>query len=196
MLWDFGDTLADERFAWELPGVEQWSTVWQDFRRSDLIDGWDRGDATVDDVAVWLGERLDRDPHDVLSDLAAVCQRVELFPGVIDVVRRVRVPQAIVTINPDLFLAHVVPACAFDALFDVIVTSSLVGSLEKADVCDGALERLGVGGQRGTALLIDNIEENVEAWRARGGVGYHFCGEEQLLADLVQEPLSLIPIGR
>ena len=74
-------------------------------------------------------------------------------------------PQAIVTVNPDLFTRFVVPNYALDTVFDTIVTSWQEGTEDKARLCEIALERLG-GSDPAEALLIDNIEANVDAWRA------------------------------
>ena len=39
------------------------------------------------------------------------------------------------------------------------------------------------------ALLIDNIEANVDAWRARGGPAYLFVGDEEFAtSDVLSQP--------
>lgn len=82
-------------------------------------------------------------------------------------------PQAIVTVNSDLFSRFVVPNYALDSTFDEIVTSWEERTLDKAHLCEIALERLG-GHDPAEGLLIDNIEANVEGWRALGGRAYLF----------------------
>jgi FMN phosphatase YigB (HAD superfamily) len=55
--------------------------------------------------------------------------------------------------------------------------------MNKARLCEIALERLG-GDDPGEALLIDNIEENVNAWRALGGQAYLFTGDDEFAIPL------------
>ena len=92
-------------------------------------------------------------------------------------------PQAIVTVNPDLFTRFVAPNYALDTVFDTIVTSWQERTEDKARLCEIALERLG-GSDRATALLIDNIEANVDAWRARGGQAFLFVSDEEFRRDV------------
>jgi len=90
---------------------------------------------------------------------------------------RRHLPQAIVTLNPDLLSDIIVPHYALDTVFDTIVTSWEERSLDKAQLCRIALERLG-GHDPAHALLIDNIEANVDAWRSVGGQAYLFRGDD------------------
>jgi hypothetical protein len=92
-------------------------------------------------------------------------------------VRPCALPQAIVTINPDMFSDCVIPNYQLDKMFETIVTSWEEGTLDKSDLCDIALARLDGVAERSAALLVDNRIENVERWRARGGVAYHFTGD-------------------
>jgi phosphoglycolate phosphatase-like HAD superfamily hydrolase len=101
-----------------------------------------------------------------------------------------RLPQALVTVNPDLFADFVVPAHGLDDVFDVIVMSFEELTDDKPTLCDIALDRLGFTGPRSDALLIDNRRDLVEAWRDVGGTGYWFQSDQQLRADL---PSLLLP---
>jgi FMN phosphatase YigB (HAD superfamily) len=88
-------------------------------------------------------------------------------------------------VNSDVFSHFVVPTYALDSVFDVIVTSWEEHTLDKARLCEIALERLG-GSDPAEALLIDNIEQNVDAWRARGGQAYLYESDERFAADVVR----------
>jgi phosphoglycolate phosphatase-like HAD superfamily hydrolase len=101
-----------------------------------------------------------------------------------------RLPQALVTVNPDLFADFVVPAHGLDDVFDVIVMSFEELTDDKPTLCDIALDRLGFTGPRSDALLIDNRRDLVEAWRDVGGTGYWFQSDQQLRADLPSLLLS------
>ena len=95
-----------------------------------------------------------------------------------------RLPQALVTVNPDLFSEYVVPAQRLRAVFDVIVTSSAERTADKSTLCEIALRRLGFYGRRSDALLIDNRFDLVEAWRNVGGAGYWFESDNQFKREL------------
>lgn len=193
VLWDFGDTLADQTFAWAGPtGVEGWRAAWERLYENDLANRWDRGEVGVDAVVAFLGGQIERDVAWVLAELKALCDTVALFPSPMDVVRRRRLPQAMVTVNPDAFRRWVVPPCGFDEHFDTIVISCEHGTLDKVELCDIALDRLGID-DPGAALLIDNLVENVEGWRAHGGLAYQFVDDDQFRRDLEHEPLSQLP---
>jgi FMN phosphatase YigB (HAD superfamily) len=103
---------------------------------------------------------------------------VQFFEHAWAAARARSLPQAIVTVNSDVFSRFVVPNYALDSAFDAIVTSWEEGTMDKARLCEIALERLG-GADPSEALLIDNIEANVDAWRALGGQAYLFTGDNE-----------------
>ena len=69
-------------------------------------------------------------------------------------------------------------------MFDAIVISSVERTNDKTELCDIALQRLGVGARRSDALLIDNRLDLIEAWRGAGGLGYWFQDDDQFGRDL------------
>jgi len=58
-------------------------------------------------------------------------------------VEKCELPQAIVTINPDIFNDWIVPNYNLQNLFYPIVASCELKTLNKAVVCDNALDKLG-----------------------------------------------------
>jgi hypothetical protein len=96
-----------------------------------------------------------------------------------------------VTINCDIFSEVVVPALDLARRFKVIVTSWEEGIEDKAELCDIAMARLGLA-NRAECLLIDNCEDNVAAWRARGGSGHHFVGEDAFCEQFAPKLRSLL----
>ena len=88
------------------------------------------------------------------------------------------------TINPDIFTRWIVPNYRLADLFDVIVTSWEMGTLEKSDLCEEAIQRLGGIEDKTKALLIDNREDNVLSWKKRGGSSYHFRSDDILGRDM------------
>jgi hypothetical protein len=97
-----------------------------------------------------------------------------------------RLPQALVTVNPDLFLNRIVPEYGLEKIFDVTVASFAEGTTDKVRLCERALDRLGFCGHRRNALLIDNREDLVNAWEAGGGTGYWYRDDTTFKADLAK----------
>jgi phosphoglycolate phosphatase-like HAD superfamily hydrolase len=176
VLWDFGDTLADER--WMLAPLDG-SPGWPDTYRQvldggELADRWNTGSATTAEVAEAFANTLGVPTQRILAHMRACCRHVALYADVIALAARLEAPQAIVTINPDIFSEVVVPACDLTARFAAIVTSWEERTLSKADLCDIAMSRLPGAVDREACLLIDNRIDNVAEWRARGGAAWHF----------------------
>jgi hypothetical protein len=171
VLWDFGDTLADERWMLApLDGAPDWpATYRQVLDGGDLADRWNSGAATSAEVAQVFGEALGVPAERILGHMRACCLNVCLYADVMALAAGLAAPQAIVTINPDMFSEVVVPACNLHARFQAIVTSWEERTLSKADLCDIAMSRLPGAVDRDACLLIDNRIENVVEWRARGG---------------------------
>jgi beta-phosphoglucomutase-like phosphatase (HAD superfamily) len=119
-----------------------------------------------------------------MAHIQARCRDVRFFEHAWAAARARTRPQAIVTLNPDLFTRFVSPTYRLDSVFDVIVTSWQEHTRYKASLCEIALERLG-GEDPSEALLIDNIDANVDAWRARGGQAYWFRGDEEFARSRV-----------
>jgi len=186
VLWDFGDTLADERWMLApLAGSPRWPEVYrQVLDGGDLADRWNVGSASAADVAEEFGRTLGVPAQHILAHMRTCCRNVSLYPDVMALTARLRFPQAIVTINPDIFSETVVPAYDLSTRFAAVVTSWEERTLSKADLCDIAMSRLPGALDRDACLLIDNRMENVAEWRARGGAAWHFLDCRGLAAHL------------
>src|SRR5262249_34628318 len=192
VLWDFGDTLVDERWMWRgPPTVPQWREVWTRHVVGAVADAWHCGTLDMRTLARQLAAQLPMSADEISAHCAACCANIDLYATPWRIVRTCALPQALVTLNPDLFSSAVVPAYGLDALFDAIVTSWQERSLDKAHLCTVALERIGGSMERGEALLIDNKAENVAAWCARGGRAYVFVDEPTFASDLQGELVDL-----
>ena len=186
LLWDFGDTLVDQRWMWPSPeGVPGWTARYQALPDTDIDTSWNVGETTSEQLAVAIAADLACTPESLLAHMEQRCSDVQFFEHAWAAARAHTLPQAIVTVNSDVFSRFVVPKYALDSVFDVIVTSWEEHTMDKARLCEIALERLG-GSDPAEALLVDNIEENVEAWRARGGQAYLFVSDERFAADVVR----------
>jgi FMN phosphatase YigB (HAD superfamily) len=174
LLWDFGDTLADERFLWTSPtGVPGWTDCYRDLAGGEFGSRWNRGLATFDELAAEMSARLAMSTTAVVAHARRCCQRIRFFEHSWAVARSHELPQALVTVNADVFRNVVMANYPLGNAFDVVVISAEEGTEDKTDLCDLALARLGCD-DRSEALLIDNLAVNVEAWRARGGAAYWF----------------------
>jgi hypothetical protein len=186
VLWDFGDTLADE--TWmpaPLPGVADWPAAYgRILGGGDLADRWNLGLATVAHVADELAAGLGVAGARVLMHMRRCCGEVVFHPEVMKPVAELGLPQAIVTINSDIFSEIVVPTYALADRFDTIVASWEEATLSKADLCDIAMSRQPGAVDRASCLLIDNKLENVLEWRGRGGKAWRFQGSAPLAAHL------------
>jgi len=179
LLWDFGDTLVDERWMWPCPeGFPSWTDSYRALGASDLGSRWNRGELTFEEFATRLAGEVGMGFDDACAHMKRCCESVRFFEHAWETARAHLMPQAIVTINPDLFTRFVAPNYGLDSVFDTIVTSWQEGTEDKAELCEIARRRLG-GSDPGEALLIDNIEANVEAWRARGAQAYLFVGDDE-----------------
>jgi hypothetical protein len=193
LLWDFGDTLVDERWMQApMDGAPSWPDLYREFSaKGDLADRWNIGAATLDDVASAFAVRLGVDAARVRGHMQDCCRKVSFFPLIRELSDRCELPQAIVTINPDIFSTIIVPTYGLRDRYDPIVTSSQSHTLDKGDLCDIALERWNGRYARAECLLIDNKMECVTGWQDRGGSAYHFRNEK----DLYDEFAALVRGG-
>lgn len=190
LLWDFGDTLVDERWMRRPPAeFPKWEAVWLDLM-GDHADDWNVGRVGRAEVFGAIAERSGMSAAAMKSHARTCCERLLFNETAWRLASERRLPQALVTVNPDLFADFVVPAHGLDDVFDVIVMSFEELTDDKPTLCDIALDRLGFTGPRSDALLIDNRRDLVEAWRDVGGTGYWFQSDQQLRADL---PSLLLP---
>ncbi|HTK17595.1 MAG TPA: hypothetical protein VL769_14470 [Acidimicrobiia bacterium] len=178
-LWDFGDTLVDQRWMWPSPeGVPGWTALYRALPDSDLDTSWNVGRTTTEELLWAVAAELGCTPELLMAHTERRCGELQFFEHAWAAARAHTLPQALVTVNSDGFSRFVVPKYELASVFDVIVTSWEEHTLDKARLCELALERLG-GQDPAEALLIDNIEANVDAWRARGGQAYLFVSDEE-----------------
>jgi len=111
VLWDFGDTLCDERWMLSpMEGVPRWADAWRGvLDRDGLADRWNIGRVTSADVADAVARALQVSPHRVLAHMQECSRHITFHDVVLGLVAKLALPQAIVTVNPDLFTQVVVP---------------------------------------------------------------------------------------
>jgi FMN phosphatase YigB (HAD superfamily) len=183
VLWDFGDTLVDERWM-RRPheSCPTWEAVWVEVM-DELADEWNVGAVGAEEVFAALAEATGMSRLQVEAHVRACCAQLSFHPNAWTVAAQRRWPQAIVTVNPDLFADFIVPMHGLREVFDEIVMSFAERTDDKVWLCEIALERLGYGGDRERVLLVDNRLDLVEAWRRSGGSGYWFRNDDQFGGD-------------
>jgi len=153
---------------------------------ASFAERWNVGAVHAAEVFAALAERTGMTAAAVAAHARDCCARLAFNTNAWSIATERRFPQALVTVNPDLFEDFVVPAHGLEATFDTIVTSSAERMADKSTLCLIALERIGFHGDRSHALLIDNRLDLVSAWRDVGGAGYWFRNDEQFGRDIPQ----------
>ncbi len=185
ILWDFGDTLVGQDWMLTPPDAfPDWPEAWVEAARGELEEPWMLGEATCEDIANRVAQLLAMSLSDTMNHIRHCCTSIRFFDAAMEAARRCRLPQAIVTVNPDVFTNFVVPHYRLDDLFPVIVASWQEGTIDKTALCALALERFKGTFEPSEALLIDNIESNVRAWEESGGRGYVFVGDAEFAVNL------------
>jgi FMN phosphatase YigB (HAD superfamily) len=179
ILWDFGDTLADERWMLApLDEVPDWPKLYRERVSAGALGSrWNTGAVSTQEVAAELAEGLGIPTDAVVAHMERCSRQVRFFSRVISFVDEFAAPQSIVTINPDIFTNIVVPEYQLDRRFDLIVTSWQQGTEDKTALCEFAIAQLDIAAPLAECLLVDNRLANVLAWRSKGGAAYHFRGE-------------------
>jgi hypothetical protein len=183
LLWDFGDTLVDERWMLRCPPeCPEWVDAWE-ATMAVLADEWNVGAVSSPAVFGELARLTGMNERDVAEHARRCCSQIQRHAHAWTVFSERRRPQAIVTVNPDLFSQLVVPALSLLELVDVIVTSWEEKTEDKTELGRIALDRLGRGATLSHALLIDNRSDIIDAWRISGGRGYWFESDQAFERD-------------
>jgi beta-phosphoglucomutase-like phosphatase (HAD superfamily) len=183
IFWDFGGTLADETWMLApLAGHDAWPELYRDVMDNNALrQRWSDGEASTADVVEALAQRSGKPRRAILTHMRACCRNLIFYPKVMELVERTSLPQALVTVNSDVFTEVVAPHYALARRFDPIVTSWQEGFSDKGLLCEIARLRLDSNLKAAECLLVDNLQANIDAWVARGGTGLYFTDEDDLL---------------
>jgi len=178
LLWDFGDTLAVWRGG---------SPIWMDAYNSPswreyVGPAWSVGQISTNEAIEHLAKLLNMTDAEVLAHLIRV-DLFEFFPFTRKFFMSRHRPQSIVTANPPLFRQAAI-ALGLDEVTDSIVISGEEGTIDKGLLCEAALHRMGGRCTNDRALLIDNKQSNLDAWSARGGIGYLYTSDASFQRDV------------
>ena len=195
--WDFGNTLADERWLRHPhPDVPDWEDVFdREMGKNERLDeDWNLGLASVEDLAGHLASAFDDlDETAIIQHLEEASRRVVFFPEARASLEAAkgRVMQAIVTVNPDIFTNVVVPSFNLNEFVDATVASWQMGSRSKVVLAQEARRALGFDPvDLSRTLLIDNKEANIEEFANAGGQVYLFTGDQDFAKD---RSLGILP---
>lgn len=184
LLWDFGDTLVDEQWMRQAPPeYPDWAIAWNRVMSTCAAD-WDTGTATEQDVFAEMSRQTGLTLAFVERHADTCCRAIVFNQVAWQTASERHRPQALVTVNCDLFVKRVARRYRLSDHFDAIVVSCLEGTTDKTTLCDVALDRLGYEGTRATALLIDNRQDLTEGWERSGGKAYLYRGDAAFAADL------------
>ena len=189
LLWDFGDTLCDEKFIWS--SGPEWMEVYETFDDDGVGSKWCLGEIDTLQFAEELAGRMNRSVDSIVEHMTKRCGSIQFFEKTYAFFKERHLPQAIVTVNPDLFSNVIVPICGFEEDCDVIVTSWEEGTEDKRILNKLAIERLALGCDNAAALLIDNKKKNVDDWKSEGGAGYWFKGDQAFARASLRESKTL-----
>ena len=185
ILFDFGDTLADETWMHTDLGVfVDWPNTYRAVVEP-LGTDWGLGRITTSEVAGRVAAALGAEHRAVEQHFDQLYRAISFFPRVVSAVRKRRDrggTQALVTVNPADF-GSILTLHGLWELFDVVVVSGQEGLDDKPALAALAAERMGIAIE--ATILIDNIEGNVIGFQEVGGQGYHFRGEDQFVADVI-----------
>ena len=148
----------------------------------ELANDWDVGVVTSAIVFQALASRTGMSVEDAEAHARDYCRRIGFHPSAWWYAQRCRT-QALVTVNPQLFLDYVVPPHSLAAVFDVIILSATEQYANKVELCEEALARLGFADDRSEAMLI-NAADLVRASEETGGAGYWFRTDEEFARDI------------
>jgi hypothetical protein len=194
LLWDFGDTLCDERFIWR--SGPEWMEVYDSFETDGLGASWSLGEINTEEFAAALSERMARSPESIVDHMTQRCNHIRFFEKTFEFFKAHHLPQAIVTVNPDLFSKVIVPLCKFEESCEAIVTSWQEGTIDKRVLNQRALERMGMKCKNAEALLIDNKASNIEDWAGIGGAGYLYTDDRSFGIQTAAGADALVTRGR
>ena len=182
LLWDFGDTLCDERFIWG--SGPEWMAIYDTFD-DGIGERWCTDELDTARFADELSNRMERPTAEIIAHMVErSTNHIHFFDYTYGYFRAKKLPQAIVTVNPDLFSEVIAPAHDLAAVCDTIVTSWEAHTVDKSILCSLAIDRMPIDLEPHEALLIDNKQANVDAWIAVGGAGYLYSSDSVFRRDV------------
>lgn len=169
--------------------------VYKSFDHNNLATAWNQGNLDIQTFAEALVPLLHLPADAIVARMIERCHEIQFYDQTYTFFKARHLPQAIVTVNPDLFSEVIVPVYNLNTQCDMIVTSWEEGTEDKRILNRLAIERMEVDCVPGEALLIDNKLSNVKDWVDVGGAGYHYQGDQQFIEDAADGIDALASMG-
>lgn len=183
IIFDFDGTLCSGRYFAPL-GPEALDAIGRlVFGRNSAqwADPWMRGDISCRDIAAYLSNQLPETEARILSALHDGCSNMPINAAVLDFARLTRRSgrmTALVTANMDVFTEVVVPSHGLDAVFDLVLNTADLGTLDKITLWRKALASFGPEHSFSSTLLIDDSPRMTALFESLGGFAHHYQGNE------------------
>ncbi len=199
VVWNFAGTLVGAGWARRAPkGVPEWTSTYDDISGAhpDWLTGPEPGPDHLERLATALASHLPMDPDDVAAHLEETARHLSFRPTASHALAawEGNVTQICLAIGVSGLMAIVAPYHHLDRFFAMIVTSAEAGSPDPVVLARVARARLELDEELASSLLIDADRTNVADFKAAGGQGYVFEGDDEFATDLrhgvLPEPLS------
>ncbi len=199
VVWNFAETLVAAGWARRAPkGVPEWTSVYDDVSGAhpDWLAGGERGPDHLERLTATMASRLPMDRGDVAAHLEETARHLSFRPTASHALAawEGNVTQICLAIGVSGLMVIVAPYHHLDRFFATIVTSAEAGSTDPVVLAHIGRVRLGLDEELSSSLLIDADRTNVADFKAAGGLGYVFEGDDEFSADLrhgvLPEPLS------
>jgi FMN phosphatase YigB (HAD superfamily) len=132
VLFDFGNTLADEFYFEQAPSKSKnWRESFFDLQysepgRSIYLEPWLLGTLHATDIAKYISARTSMDSIAALEAMKENCRNLFFYEESLRLARSLKQKTrlAIVTVNTDLFDEVIVPHYSLNDIFELVVNSS------------------------------------------------------------------------
>jgi len=185
VVFDFHKTLCSEPYFLPLglPFVDSVGELVFGGNSEKWADPWMRGDLSSDDIAEYLSQHCTYKRTEILNGLRQGCANMHFNPGVwqfAQAQKRSGRKTVLATANMDVFTEVIVPSHSLQTVFDVIMNTADIGTLEKEVLWQQALHELRDGASFSNSLLIDDSAPMVSLFAELGGAAYQYVGDDEL----------------
>ena len=185
VVFDFYKTLCSEHYFLPLglPFVDSVAELVFGDNSEKWADPWMRGDLSSADIAEYLSRHSTYTKVEILDGLRQGCANMHFNPEVwrfAQSQKRSGRRTVLATLNMDVFTEVIVPSHTLESMFDVIVNTADIGTLEKDLLWQQAFDALPDGVSFSNSLLIDDSATMVSLFSELGGTAYQYGHDDEL----------------